>query len=353
MYEEKNLYTKILLLDPVEQGNVNTGDYFYSIEVCESKNILKQMILEQKPLYTILYGDKIQMMTSELHRFVQKNKIDTKIVVDIQGAVEEKKEYSNSFIRKHVVYPLSRYFFQKAVRNADAAFVVSDEIQDKCEKARKNTKGSLEYYKVRCGFEELASAEQIKEYRNNFRKSKNIADDTLVFCYSGYRAGWQKVEDIIEHFREYDAFCPNCYFAFFCNTDAEFEALLEHKFPRGNYCVELLKPADYYASLCGCDVGYILRDYNETNRVAFPNKFSDYLSSGLVIALNDALPEPMRLIKKLPSHYVDTNTAMSDISVVFDKLQQRASDYEGFVKASLSLGEKELLYSEQIKKLNL
>ena len=30
------------------------------------------------------------------------------------------------------------------------------------------------------------------------------------------------------------------------------------------------------------------------------------------IALNDALPEPMRLISELPSHYADTNVVLSD-----------------------------------------
>lgn len=351
MYDEKGIYTKILLLNPVEQGKVNQGDFFYSIEECNNKKELRQRILQEKPQWLILYGDRIQLMTSSLRRLVKKHQIETKIVVDIQGAVEEKKEYSNSFIRKNVVYPISKLTFENAVRNADAAFVVSDEIQNKCEKALKSKIKNLEYYKVRCGFDMLASVEEIKKNRNDFRAEKNISDDTKVFCYSGYRAGWQKVDEIIEHFCKYDRFCENCFFAFFCNTDEEFETLLREKFPRGNYYVGLLHPEDYFKSLCGCDVGYILRDYNETNRVAFPNKFSDYLSSGLIIALNDALPEPMRLIKQLPSHYIDTNTVISDMEDLFDKLDNRLANYDDFVKAALTLGEEELLYSAQIQKI--
>lgn len=351
MYKEKGIYTKILLLNPVEQGDVNKGDFFYSIENCNNKKELQQKILQEKPQLLILYGDKIQIMTSRLHRLVKKYSLQTKVVVDIQGAVEEKKEYSNSFIRKNIIYPISKISFANAVRNADAAFVVSDEIQDKCEKNLKNKVRGLEYYKVRCGFETLASVEEIKRFRSEFRNKHNITAETKVFCYSGYRAGWQKVDEIIEHFCQYDKFCDNCYFAFFCNTDAGFEELLKEKFPRGNFCVGLLNPDNYFKSLCGCDVGYILRDYNETNRVAFPNKFSDYLSSGLIIALNDALPEPMRLISELPSHYADTNVVLSDKKNLFDKLDNRLVDYDGFVKSSLALGEKELLYSVQIRKL--
>ena len=353
MYDKKGMYTKILLLNPVEQGNVNRGDYFYSIEKCAGKKALTDKILKEKPQLIILYGDKIQMMTAAIHKFAEKNRIPAKVVVDIQGAIEEKKEYSSSFVRKFVIYPISRYFFTKAVKNADAAFVVSDEIRDKCEKARKNKPGQFEYYKVRCGFEEFATVEQIKEYRAEFRKNKNIAENTKVFCYSGYRAGWQKVDDIIKHFSRFDKFDSNCYFAFFCNTDERFEALLKETFPHGNYCLELLKPQDYFKSLCGCDVGYILRDYNETNRVAFPNKFSDYLGSGLIVALNNALPEPMRLIKKMPMHYTDTDTVLNDIETLFQKLSEREADYDKFVKDSLEFGKEELLYNTQIQKLNI
>ena len=350
LYEKKEIFTKILLLNPVPQGDVNKGDYYYSIDTCPSKSQLKQMLLEQQPRLVILYGDKIQMMTASLRRFIKKRNLKTEIVIDIQGAVEEKKEYSNSFLRKHIVYPISRFFFKRAARNANAAFVVSDEIKDKCKKAGKGN--SLKFYKIRCGFEELATADQIKSYRQNFRLAKGISEETLVFCYSGYRAKWQKVEEIIDHFKSYDAFSPNCFFAFFCNTDDEFEGLLKKSFPKGNFCVELLKPADYFKSLCGCDMGYILRDYNETNRVAFPNKFSDYLSSGLVVALNDALPEPTRLIKSLPTHYVNTDEAMANLPAVFEKLYNRAYNYDTFLENSLALGTKELLYSAQVQKLD-
>ena len=115
--------------------------------------------------------------------------------------------------------------------------------------------------------------------------------------------------------------------------------------------MEHLKPDTYCKSLCGCDIGYILRDYNETNRVAFPNKFSDYLISGLIVALNNALPEPMRLINNKPSHYVNTDTVNRE--EFFIKVRQRANEYDDFVSRSISLCKKELLYSSQVKNLTL
>lgn len=350
MYSEKELFTKIILYKPLEQGNINTGDYYYSIDECQDKGSLLECLLKEKPKYLILYGDKIQMMTSYLRKFILKKNLRTKIIVDIQGAVEEKKEYSTSFIRRHVIYPLSVINFRKAVNNADGAFVVSDEIMEKCENAL-NSKCSLKYYKIRCGTERVFSFDEISRFRSDFRARKGLSNDTMVFCYSGYRSGWQKVDTIIEHFIKFDKVFDNCYFAFFCNTDPEFENALKHSFPEGNYCVELLKPEEYFKSLCGCDIGYILRDYNETNRVAFPNKFSDYITSGLIIALNNAIPEPMRLLSKYDKHLFDTDK-MSVIDLK-NKLEYRFNDYSGYIEESIELCETELLYSSQVKRTDL
>ena len=350
IYDEKHLFTMIVLLDQSKQGKENTGDYFYSIEICQNKSEFSRMLLKENAKYLVLYGDKIQMMTKSLHQFIKKKNLQTKLLVDIQGAVEEKKEYSSSFVRKYIIYPLSKLSFMRAVNNADGAFVVSDELKQKCEKCVCK-KGKLKYYKVRCGTVNTMSVEEITAYRQMFRKQYSLSDETIVFCYSGYRSGWQKVETIIEHFRRYDSAIHNCFFAFFCNTDDEFEKMLEESFPRKNYCVDLLGPSEYYKCLCGCDVGYILRDYNETNRVAFPNKFSDYLTSGLIVALNSALPEPMRVIMQYKTHYIDIDHLCLDD--VIDKIQTRKEMYKGFLETSISICEKELLYSSQIRRTDL
>lgn len=353
LYEEKEIYTKILLLDPVPQGDVHRGDFYYSIETCADKAELRRRILAESPMWLILYGDKIQTMTAGLHRFLHKHCPQTALVLDIQGTVAEKREYGTGFLRRHVIYPISRLSFRHALRHADAAFVVSDELRDLCERACGSRAGRLVYYKVRCGYETAATLSELKTLRAEFRAARGLSPQTRVFCYSGYRAPWQKVEEIIEHFRRFDAAYPDCYFAFFCNIDPAFEALLREKFPRGNFSAELLAPDAYFKSLCGCDAGYILRDRNETNRVAFPNKFSDYLSSGLLLALSDALPEPMRVIATLPDHYVDADTVLDDPARLFELLAAREADYDGFAAASLELLQRELLYRAQIRKLTL
>ena len=121
--------------------------------------------------------------------------------------------------------------------------------------------------------------------------------------FSGSRASWQKTDEIIACFRRYDAARDDVFFAFFCDIDDGFSKKLAESFPRKNYVLSYLSFQDYLPHLCACDIGFLVRDHNVTNRVAFPNKFSDYLSAGILVAMNDALPEPMRVLREsgLPS----------------------------------------------------
>lgn len=347
MYDQKQIFTHILLFKPIRQGNTNIGDYYYDISTFIRLKDLRNYIRKSDPKYVILYGDKIQIFTASIHSFIKKKHMRAKLIVDIQGIVEEKMEYSHSFFRKAVVYPLSLLNFRKAIINSDGAFVVSEEIRSRCESVRKNIKQNYVYYKVRCGTERVFEIDQILQWRKLFREKNNISDDTIVFCYSGYRSPWQKVYEIIEEFKKIDQVYDSCFFTFFCNTDEKFESLLKNTFRKNNYLVDLLSPEDYLQSLCGCDIGYILRDYNETNKVAFPNKFSDYLVSGMIVALNGALYEPMRVISNYKEHYIDIETETPD--GIMKKAKERNCHYYSFLKESNNICIKELLYSSQIE----
>lgn len=351
IYNEKGIFTHILLYKPVKQGNINNGDYYYDISTVENESMIKKAISSFRPKYVVLYGDKILLMTKKISRYIKKEHLGTKVILDIQGAVEEKKEYGDSFIRRKIFYPIALLNFKKSVNAADGAFVVSDELKGRCVDVRKSQSQDFRFFKIRCGVDELKTCDDIEIYRTVFRNKKNISNDTIVFCYSGYRVPWQKVDEIIDIFVKLDKSFSNCYFAFFCNIDDAFLEKLKTSFPNGNFCAELLNPDIYFESLCGCDVGFILRDYNETNRVAFPNKFSDYLVSGLLIALNNALPEPMRLIRKNENHYVDTDSL--DVELLMNKALIRQKNYKQFLQESLELCESELLYNSQVRKLDI
>ena len=175
----------------------------------------------------------------------------------------------------------------------------------------------------------------------------NIPEDAVVFVYSGYRMAWQKINETIKEMQGYDKLIDNAFFMFFCNTDEAFEMQLRHVFPKGNYIVKLLSKNEYQQHLCACDIGYLMRDYNETNRVAFPNKFSDYLSSALLIAMNRALPEPYRILENNNLLVLDTDN--DDLSSKVDIIYKYLNNRSLYVEKALEVSKHELFYEEQVR----
>lgn len=350
MYYEKGIFTNLAVYRGLKQSNIPYQTEYCSVTFFSSFNDICSYILQKNPILIVLYGPKVFLLTYPLHRFIEKNKMDTLVFLDVQGAIEEVREYPSN-LKRRFLYPVYRWGFIKAINDADGAFVVSDELIDNCELKRKNRNKVFKYYKIRCGTSNILTEEEIVTNRKEIRRKYGIDENATIFTYCGYRTAWQKVENIITEFQKYDKIIENAFFMFLCNTDNNFERMLKVSFPKGNYIIRFLNKDEYDKTLCACDVGYLLRDYNETNRVAFPNKFSDYLASGLIVALNRALPEPMRVVEKYPSHYIDTE--VEDIVSAVKKIQKRKENYKEFLKISIEISKEELLYSSQIKKLAL
>lgn len=348
MFRVKSYITDVIVYHDIPNKKIVSKNNYYTIRYAKKMLDVKRIVKQINPEHIVLYGDKIELITYPLHHYLKKIGSNADIILDVQSSVEEKIEYAKTF-RHKLRYPLYYWAFRLAISNVDGAFVVSNELIDNCEK-KKLRKHNLNYYKVRCGINDLIDSEQIKENRLIIRKKYGIPLDAVVFSYSGYRMAWQKVDDIIDDFIKYDSLIDNAYFMFFCNTDEAFETQLKKAFPKGNYCVTLLNKEEYARTLCACDIGYILRDYNETNRVAFPNKFSDYLSTGMLVAMNRALPEPIRLLTQYGIPYIDTE---ANIEENIERIKLYKANWESYLKEAEKMCAKELLYDSQIEKTDL
>lgn len=347
-FSEKKCHTTVAVYKGLNQKKIKYDYQYCDICYLNNQSALERKILELKPKYIILYSPKSGYYVLLVKHLLKKNGLVSQIVLDAQGCIEEKTEYPASS-KKKLFYPVYLASFITAITLVDAAFVVSNEMMDNC--MRKSLKKrNIKFYKVRCGITQVPSKRTLLDNRESIRKELGLSDDTVVFVYSGYRSEWQKIDAIIEEFKKYDNELKKSFFAFFCNTDENFEKKLENSFPRKNYLVKFLNREEYERSLAACDVGFIMRDYKETNKVAFPNKFSDYLAAGMVIALNGALPEPIRVLRDNGLIFIDIDKNIADGKrVISDYLKNR----DKYLNEALTTCEKELLYSMQVSRLEM
>ena len=102
--------------------------------------------------------------------------------------------------------------------------------------------------------------------------------------------------------------------------------------------------------LTAYDVGVMLRDYKWTNRVAFPNKFSDYIASGLNLVLSKAVVDPYKIAREYNIRLFDPTDIRNEILKIQEIRQKKIFDY---IKTCQKLVDEELLYSKQVKKNSL
>lgn len=345
------LSTAILPLNGVVK-NVDTG-HFGSYFV-PNNNVTKNIenhIKKHKPEIIILSGEKSYIYEKKISKTLKEIGLNSSIILDIHGALEEGIEHAKGlrFIRSFMKYQLKKMFFKKYSKKANGIMFVTDELRDHYYKMlSRNQIDKLVDIKIRCGVEEIITNEHRLRWRKNIREKWGIDDDTIVFVYSGYRWAWQKVDETIELFERFNTNIKKSFFVLLTNSDPEFEEKLKEKFPKNNYYVGLLPASEVKKYLCACDVGMLIREDNYTNNVAFPNKFSDYINSGLSLVISDSLKEPVRILKKYNFPYLEVNFPELKVSTL-DPIYIRQKNVVEFYNLCNEICQNELDYDYQIK----
>jgi len=117
--------------------------------------------------------------------------------------------------------------------------------------------------------------------RQHLKEALNIADNDVVFIYSGNCQPWQNIDLMLCVIRELEN--PKFKFIILSGQKKRFEHLIRrNSFPIGHIKVISVKPdelEDYYEL---AHYGFILRDDILVNRVANPTKLAEYLQYGII-----------------------------------------------------------------------
>ncbi|NLJ17365.1 hypothetical protein [Globicatella sulfidifaciens] len=261
----------------VKYSKYNPFSYFFMYY--QTKKTIKKMIEEKNYDSIIVSGPLAIVFTRYVRHMFNKSNM----ILDIHGALEELIEFkSDNFyknIGKRITYILLKYLEKTNINFYDAYFVVSDALSAYLDHEYRISKKNK--YIIPCSLEEdQIELEQKVKYRMEFRKYYGINDE-LLFVYSGGVSPWQCIEETISMFIKIQKKIQGKNVKLLILSH-ELEKI-KHLGINDSIIMDSLQSDMVNKVLCAGDYAFLLRDNYVTNNVAFPNKFLEYVNSGMRI----------------------------------------------------------------------
>lgn len=349
-FHEYGIETDVLFYHKDNELNSQLGDGIHLLPSrrCELQKQIEDLIASKQyqgvvtsGFYDVAFNQFLSHL-KEVYSFV--------IIVDIHATIREIYEYCipdlYHYVGTRYLYLKKRFAFSKTLKIADFAFVVTDESIDETNSYCRRKKP--QYIKVRCGCNERLDVLEYEQGRKALRDELNISDDTTAFVYSGSKSGWQKFEETVDLFEKIAQNNEDCAFAFYMDLSQEDKEMLYRRLGKDRVVVRWVKPEQMLRELAGYDIGMLLRDKLWTNKVAFPNKFSDYIHSGLALVMTDAICEPYRLANLYNIRILKNADLLKD-GFCKDFIKERNLERVAYLDRCKTLIEKELLYGTQVR----
>ena len=298
LYNESNICTDFIVLSKkkrIEKRNetINAGGDFGLHEVAFSNPIksLKSYCYVRKEIekklntkeyravvlsgpFMILYAKQI---AKDFH---------IPVIEDIHGAFEDMVELSKkSSLLKGMLFRFT-YHLEKSLINrnkkyVNGYFVVTDAMKEYIRKEFK-TSEDAHFFIIPCATNVVPSNN--RDYLNDrtkYRKKYKIDDDEKVFIYSGGVAPWQCVEKTITIYKQLaDKLENKSRLLMFSHLK---EDIIKFIGDDRRIQIDSYSPEELMHVLHVGDFAFLIRENNITNNVAFPNKYLEYIQSGMKI----------------------------------------------------------------------
>lgn len=267
---------------------------------CKFKRKLIELLNKNQYSAVILSGVGMPLFI----RTIQSNY--NKIVgVDIHGSSEDIVLLSRggtilSKIKSRLVFSVDYYPLKRNMRFADYCFVVTKELRDYV-RERFHTTDRTKFIIAPCATDN--SHFDKKEYEKNrqkYREKYGFDDSTPVFVYSGGVSRWQCIEETLQLFTQILEHIPKARLLFFSHRVDDIKRLTN----REEIIFDSYVPDELGNALCAADFAFLLREDCVTNNVAFPNKYLEYVKSGLKIVTTPYLYEIADQINKYKIGYL-------------------------------------------------
>jgi hypothetical protein len=120
--------------------------------------------------------------------------------------------------------------------------------------------------------------------RAAIRSRLGIAEDEIVLLYAGSNSPWQGIDLLLDEAERGLARSPRVKFLFLTDRTPRMDAIMRES--GGRFIQQRVPPTEVRSWMQAADYGLLIRPPTETNEVAFPTKYAEYLSAGLKVISN-------------------------------------------------------------------
>ena len=134
------------------------------------------------------------------------------------------------------------------------------------------------------------SEQDIAQWGGAARQELGIADDAVVYCYSGSHKPWQCATETIEYFVQKYKIDKKSFLLILSQDAQKFSTELAlYGVPEIAYKVLSVKPDELLRYLSAADFGMLFRKKDVVNWVSRPTKMLEYQAVGLKVIHNDTI----------------------------------------------------------------
>lgn len=229
-----------------------------------------------------------------------KKEYDVSVVMDLHGAAEDSLELArvSGFKKKiffNLTYAAITRTYKKYYRYVDGSLVVTQALEDYVRKSYV-IKDNFQFYHVPCATNSSCFEKDVYcENRATYRKKYNISDNEIVFIYSGGVSAWQCVEETVQLYKRLsEKLNRKTRMLVFSHS---FDTIKRLAAGDESIHIDSYAPDELAKALCAGDYAFLLRKDCITNNVAFPNKFLEYVQSGMRIIATPYVYEIAQQVK--------------------------------------------------------
>lgn len=296
---------------------------------------------------TIVSGFHSELMAGSLTR-----RQGIPLLVDMHAVIDEWLDYPRQFaghprLLKMFVRTM-KAIRRRAVRKSSAIMAVSEPLIE----YSNETFGVRTSLKIPCGVMSTMSISGMRSSREDWRNRFGLHDE-LVVAYSGGISRWQLIRESCSIFLGIKDLRQDSKLLLLTpDVQAALAVADSVGVQSSDIIATYVPPTDVIPALCAADIGLLLREDNITNRVAFPNKFTEYVSGGLIIVTSPGLVEPSSIVKKFQLGIVVQPDGSCDPRLAVELppvIARRAHDIEAYWRDCHEAIHQRMLMVEMVK----